>query len=303
MFNRPRVTRRVLERVLEANPQAVYLIADGPRPDHSDDQRLCEEVRKLAHSMEWKCPVVDVFAESNMGLRRRVSSGLDVVFQNEEQAIIVEDDCLADPSFFRYATELLGRFADEARVGIISGNNFLRGKRVTDHSYFFSPDVRIWGWATWRRVWSDFSETGLNYPWTAEEARSITEALQSPSRQNDLVADAAKSHSLNSWALPFVLHSLRRGYVNATPEVNLVTNIGFGAGSTHTKFESFTAEVPAETIAFPLRHPDDVVATPGVGQLQDRVEKMQWVVFPLRHPLDFLGRVSRYLWGVLRAKT
>ena len=295
MFNRPDTTKRVLERVLESRPSEVFLIADGPRPNHPDDQGLCDETRAVAQSLPWSCPVHTLFADKNMGLRQRVTSGLDWVFEHVESAIVVEDDCLADASFFDYATELLGRYRDNEQIGVISGNNFLRGRRMSNDSYYFTPDVRIWGWATWRRVWQDFSRDGLNHQWEESELETVLGQLGSKGRARALRADAMRAHKINSWALPFVLHSLRRGYKNIAPETNLVTNVGFGADSTHTKFESFTAEVPAGSITLPLRHPERIVSHPEEGVIQDRVARLQWIVFPLTHPIEFVARVLRYL--------
>lgn len=295
MFNRPEVTRATLARVAQAKPRALYLIADGPRPHLPSDVEVCEEVRQLATSLPWTCPVHTLFAESNMGLRARVASGLDWVFDHEDAAIVVEDDCVADSSFFPFASELLERYRDVKEVGIISGNNFLRGRRVTRDSYFFSADARIWGWATWRRVWQDFSREGLHHHWNAEDASAAVARLESSSRRRALVADAKRAHEIDSWALPFVLHFQKRNYLSAVPAVNLVTNVGFGEASTHTKFESFTAEVDAFSLTFPLIHPAEVAGLTGVGQLEDCLGRAQWWLFPLRHPWNFLGRVWRYV--------
>lgn len=295
LFNRPDVTAQVAQRVADARPQAVYLIADGPRSGVPEDQQLCELARQAAVSAPWECEVHTAFADTNMGLKSRVSSGLDWVFDHEESAIILEDDCLADPTFFPYATELLERFSKDNRVGMISGNNFLRGARVSEYSYFFSHDVRIWGWATWRRVWKDFSATGLDKDWSVRDVDKATALLANSRRRRAMRSMAQKVHALDSWALPFVLHCLNRGFLNVTPEANLVSNIGFGANSTHTTFESFTDELPADSITLPLRHPEQVSEASGVGQLEGRIALWQWVVFPLTHPIDFLGRVWRYL--------
>lgn len=294
MFNRPELTRQVAERVAQAKPQAVYLIADGPRPSHPTDVEACQATRDAVMSINWPCPVFTNFAEENLGLRRRVSTGLDWLFESVDAAIILEDDCLADSSFFPFATELLDRFRDDERVGLVSGNNFLRGARINDDSYFFASDARIWGWATWRRVWQDFSDSGLSRFWSEEEAQKVVSQLGSHQRQRDLVSDVGHIGQIDSWALPFVLHSLSRGYLNVVPRVNLVSNIGFGADSTHTKFENFVVDIPAESIDFPLTHPADVSDSPEAGRLEERISKRQWLWFPLRHPIDFLGRLFRY---------
>jgi len=299
LFNRPELTQRVVDEVVAANPKDVYLIADGPRPDHPDDERLCEEVRHIATQAPWTGTVHTDFSAQNLGLKRRVSTGLDWVFDHEEQAIILEDDCLPDPSFFRFAEELLDRYKTDERVGMISGNNFLWGAAISPDSYFFSPDVRIWGWATWRRVWRGFSETGLDKSRSRSEVANLLTAITSPTRNRSL-ARIQRNASKNSWAQPFLLHCLERGYVNPTPRANLVTNIGFGGDSTHTAFESFTAQVPRGSLSLPLTHPGQVAPADGLGPLESRAHWRRWVTFPLRHPLDFAGRVTRFLLGRLR---
>jgi hypothetical protein len=296
-FNRPDTTRRTLAAIRRARPTKLYLIQDGPRLDVPGEQALVEVTRNAAEELEGDCEVVPIYSDTNLGLRQRVTSGLDQVFSQEERAIILEDDCLANPSFFRFTDELLERFAEDERIGTISGNNFLRGKFVTDSSYFFSPDVRIWGWGTWRRVWQDFSANGLNYTWSPTEAATVLSGFPSPTRRKSLLRMASQSTTLDSWALPFVLHEQRRGHLSVVPEVNLVKNIGFGGRSTHTRFESFTDEIPTRRLEFPLRHPESVEVNDQAGKLEHALHRRMWLTFPLRHPLNFMGRVLRYLFA------
>lgn len=284
-----------MSSIRRAQPRTLYLVQDGPRTDRSGEAALVETTRRVAEDVDWECDVTSVYAEKNMGLRQRVATGLDKVFSEVERAIILEDDCVANESFFRFAQDMLEHYADDSRVGSVSGNNFLRGKTVTDDSYFFSPDVRIWGWATWRRVWQDFSSNGLTYQWSSDEAARILDGFPSPARRRTLIRMAEQAPTLNSWALPFVLHCQRREYVSVVPGVNLVKNIGFGSLSTHTRFESFTDDIPTRPLDFPLRHPAQVTQNATAGRLETRLHRRLWLVFPLRHPLNFLGRIARYL--------
>ena len=294
-FNRPLLTARTMEAIAVARPSRLFLVQDGPRHDVESDRVACDDARRVAEAIDWPCTVHKIYADHNLGLRARVASGLNQVFQQVDRAIIVEDDCVADPTFFRFATEMLDRYADDDRVGTVSGNNFLRGRRVTPDSYFFSPDVRIWGWATWRRVWQDFAEVGLDATWSEAEARDVLERIPSATRRRSIATMASQSHSINSWAVPFVLHAQKRRYLSVVPEVNLVTNVGFGQGSTHTRFESFTDGIPAQSIDFPLRHPAAVEPNADAGRLETRLQRRLWWTFPLFHPLDFAGRIVRYL--------
>ena len=89
----------------------------------------------------------------NLGCKVRISSGLDWVFEQVEEAIILEDDCLPHQTFFRFCEEMLKRYCDDQRIGMVSGDNFQFGYRGNKYSYYFSRYCMTWGWATWRDRW------------------------------------------------------------------------------------------------------------------------------------------------------
>ena len=107
-FNRPRLTRRTLEAIREAKPEELYLVADGPRSDRREDADLCAAVRAELEGVDWQCEVNRKFSELNLGCEANVELGLDWVFSHVERAIILEDDCIPDPSFFPFCEELSG---------------------------------------------------------------------------------------------------------------------------------------------------------------------------------------------------
>ncbi|HMB95212.1 MAG TPA: hypothetical protein VKK61_04160, partial [Tepidisphaeraceae bacterium] len=94
IFNRPETTRRVFERIREAQPTQLYVIADGPREGRPTDSDLCPQTRAILDSVDWDCQVVRNFSDSNLGCKRRVSSGITWLFEQVQEAIILEDDCL-----------------------------------------------------------------------------------------------------------------------------------------------------------------------------------------------------------------
>ena len=164
VFNRPEATRRVFAAVAAARPNHLLVVADGPRPDRKGERQLCDEVRKIVSAVDWPCKVETSFSEENLGCRRRIISGLDWVFSLVEEAIILEDDCLPDPTFFPYCTELLERYRDCDQVGIIGGFNPLPQSFPLPYSYYFTRQVLIWGWATWRRTWQKYDAHLTTWP-------------------------------------------------------------------------------------------------------------------------------------------
>jgi hypothetical protein len=156
VFNRPDPTAQVFAAIREAQPSQLFLISDGPRANRPDDLEKCRAVRAVIDQVDWPCDVQTNYAEKNMGCKYRVASGLDWVFSVVEEAIILEDDCLPHPSFFKYCEELLEKYRDDRRIGIISGHNNLFGYRRSADSYYYSNIPYIWGWATWRRTWEAY---------------------------------------------------------------------------------------------------------------------------------------------------
>lgn len=256
VFNRPEHTRRLLAALRVAQPAHVFIVADGPRPEVADDAARCAEVRALCESeMVWPAEVQRDFAKENLGLRRRVSSGLDWVFTQAEEAIILEDDCIPHPSFFPFCAELLARYREDERVGVVTGDNFQPQPFVCEASYYFSKYPHCWGWATWRRAWRHFDNRMALWP-ELRDSDWLGGLFANPSDQSHwrTLFDSAHAGTLNSWAFPWVFACWAHTQLTATPQVNLVQNIGFGAGATHT-VAALSPTAESAGLDFPLTHP------------------------------------------------
>src|SRR5690349_2048344 len=128
VFNRPETTARVFEAIRAAQPPRLYVAADGPRASRIGESERCDLTRRIASAVDWPCDITTLFRAANLGCKNAVSSAISWFFEHEEEGVILEDDCLPDPSFFRYCDELLAHYRDDTRIGLISGNNFQFGK-------------------------------------------------------------------------------------------------------------------------------------------------------------------------------
>lgn len=252
-FNRPDLTRIIFERIRQAKPRVLMVIADGPRAGNPNDAHTCKAVRRIAEQVNWPCELLKNYSETNLGCGRRVASGIDWVFQNVNEAIILEDDCLPGPGFFRFCVELLARYREDDRVMQISGSNFLFGRRFTQHSYYFSRYPLCWGWATWRRAWQHFDfEMGA---WKVDPERCLARFDNHAERAFwRSVWDRVAGGRVDTWDYQWALAVFRANGLAATPATNLITNIGFGAGATHTRSGLLALCPKATAIKFPLRH-------------------------------------------------
>jgi hypothetical protein len=229
IFNRPDTTRQVLESIRAARPPALYVAADGPRSKVEGDERLCLEARRAAMVVDWPCEVHTLVRDKNAGCALNTSGGISWFFEHVEEGIILDDDCVPSASFYRFCQELLGFYGHEPRIMHIAGNSHQYGRRRGSGSYYFSRYANFWGWATWRRAWKHF-DASLTPPWELKD----------------------------DWSAPWQLSMERANGIAIVPNINLVKNVGYGAGATHTTALEPSAFVEAGELSFPLLHPRQV---------------------------------------------
>jgi hypothetical protein len=262
IFNRPDTTSRVFEAIRQAKPPLLLVVADGARSSKSGEAKKCAAVRAIIDGVDWNCEVRTNYSDVNLGCKRRVSSGIDWVFEQVEEAIILEDDCLPDPSFFPYCEELLEKYRHDTRIMVISGDNFQFGrKQRTSDSYYFSRYNHVWGWATWRRAWK-YYDVDMKLWNTVRDGGWLKDILGDNSAINLWRNNFQSIHDVkvDTWDYQWTFSCWIQSGLTILPNVNLISNIGFGVGSTHTiNSASKLANLPVKSISLPLKHPKFVV--------------------------------------------
>ena len=274
MWRRPDTTARVIDAIRAARPRRLLVVANAPRPGVEGEEELCEKTRALLETVDWHCEVRTDFAGSHLSQTERIESGLDWVFGQVEQAIVLEDDCVPDPSFFPYCDELLERYRDDERVMSISGDNFQFEDPASEDSYYFSRFPQTWGWATWRRAWEGHDREMSAWP-ELRDSGWLEQIFDEPN------AAAYWAHFLeanyrdrDAWDRAWLLTSLMREAVHAIPNVNLVSNIGFREDATHThpEYAGLFADLPTAPVEFPLRHPASLEPNAAADEYTDRLQ-------------------------------
>jgi hypothetical protein len=257
IFRRPELTARVFERIAAARPKTLLVVADGPR-DETDAER-CAETRAIIDRVDWPCEVIRNYSDVNLGVAVRGATGITWALSLYERAIIVEDDCLPDPTFFRYAEELLERYATDPRVMMVAGSSFVDPRYVKD-SYYFSHYPRIWGWATWRRAWDKYDYEMKDWPqyrgtgWLEDKFQSKAVAEFWAERFDRMLFGKHVG-----WDFQWQFICFRENGLVATPRTNLITNIGMGVDAAHLNDPNNPfGNHPAIPLDFPLRHPASV---------------------------------------------
>jgi len=261
VFNRPETTRKVFAEIAKARPHKLLVVADGPRHDRPSERDRCAEVRKIIEGVDWDCEVLTNYAAENMGCAHRISSGIDWVFENVDEAIFLEDDCLPHPSFFRFCDEMLNRFRNNDKIMTISGDNFQFGSRPSNYSYYFSRYVHIWGWASWRRAWKFYDVQMALWPEMKKAGwlYSVFDSKRDARYWEDVFEQACLGRT-GTWDYQWLFACWQKSGLSVIPSVNLVSNIGFGAGATHTgKGGGKVAAMATQTMTFPLANPPAII--------------------------------------------
>lgn len=262
IFNRPDTTERVFAEIARAKPPKLLVVADGARLDCAGEMENVAAARAVLQRVNWDCEVLTNFSDVNLGCKKRVSSGIDWVFGHVEEAIILEDDCLPHPTFFRFCQELLQRYRHDQRVSQIDGVNLQFGHRVNSDSYYFSRNCHIWGWATWRDRWQGCYDVDMKqWPAIRDEGR-LADWFCSAAEQKhwNSIFEKLYCNEIDTWDHQWTFGCRLAGRLSVLPNVNLVSNIGFGSGATHTKGVSVLANMPVKEMCFPLEHPQGIFA-------------------------------------------
>ena len=256
VYNRPDNTRRVIEVLRLAKPRRMLIIADGPANGKAADAEHCTEVLQVIQGIDWETKIDFNVSPINLGCRKRIQTGLSWAFNLVDEAIILEDDCLPDPTFLPFCTQLLQKYRDEKTVGLIGGANFQFGRNSVAESYFFSRYPLLWGWAAWRRTW-DIYDPDLEL-WDGErDALLLSELLADPLAEAywKRILDQVKS-GFDTWDYSLVFSCWRANLLAIQPSMNLVENTGFGGRATHTHAAtSVFANISTHEMPFPLIHP------------------------------------------------
>jgi hypothetical protein len=263
VFNRLDTTSIVFEAIRKVQPKKLYIAADGPRTNNASDAEKCKLTRDLVVKVDWDCELKTLFREENLGCGLGPANAYDWFFEHEEEGIILEDDCLPDPTFFQYCQEMLEKYRYDTRIMHITGSNFQKGwQNDKDYSYYFSLYPHEWGWATWRRAWKLYDFRVQKYP-ELNRKNYFKGYFDSWLERKYRLAKIARSYNnpdANWWDYQWSFALFSNSGLSIIPNVNLIENIGFGTDATHTLSTSDELKQnKAQPVQFPLKHPPFII--------------------------------------------
>lgn len=257
-FNRSEIALQSFQSIREIKPKYLYLACDGPRVSVPGEEKKVEALRKsILSQINWDCDVHTLFQSSNLGCGKGVYSAINWLFENEELGIILEDDCIASLSFFKYAEEMLNKYKYDERIGMIAGYNSINDIKYP-YSYIFSRYKSCWGWASWRRAWKNMN---LNMTWrTTKLANSIINNMGDSGKDASgwkFKINAIDNDFVSAWDWQWYFSLSAQNQLCIYPALNQISNIGNDKSATHTSFSNIT--IPNYSLPFPLTNPPYVV--------------------------------------------
>jgi len=293
-FNRPKNTQLIFDQIKKIQPSKLYFSVDGPRGNNSDDIIKCKEVKNITKQIDWNCELKTKFSNTNLGCGRGPASGITWFFENEHEGIILEDDMMPDLIFFNYCKSLLEKYRNNKDIHIISGGNIFKSYSK-ENSYYFSRATRMWGWATWERVWKNFdfdvkcdkielAKALADFNINATYVRLITNFYSK--------VFSVDKRSYWDFQVDYMLFINRA--INIMPNSHLVGNTGFSEEGTHTKSYSSICEKDIDySRFFPLKHPLQIT----VDEECDKTTfRKTYYISPIR---VYRGKIKKVLKSIL----
>ncbi len=276
-FNRPHKIKKVIQALSAIKPKRVFISIDGAREGNSRDEANQQEILNIIKKIDWQSKVQVNRMKKNLGCKNAVSSAITWFFDQVESGIILEDDCIPNESFFKFAAEMLEKYKSTPQVMSIAGSSLVKNITV-ESSYYFSSTPICWGWATWKHAWKHFDVHMRDWPQFKKD-KQLELHFNNTTVQEYWTKIFDKTHAgkIDTWDYQWVFAILRSNGICITPTKNLVTNVGFDQESTHTKLAHIDhAYRQSVELEFPLKHPKSTI----VDQDIDNIVQSQLYAIP-----------------------
>lgn len=240
IFRRPDLTRKVLTRIIKSNPSKLYIFADGHR--NKNEEKQVNETRQIVEELlnsNNKIEITKVYRKRNLGLKKSIIKGLNKVFQREDAAIILEDDCLPSLQFFDFCNLALYNGKDDHDINTVCGTNILQnthGEGDCLISRYFVP----WGWALWKRSWELYKKISDEELFSLVHKKKLSKVLAWYLLE---AYKLSQKGEIKAWSYRMVITQIVKDKFSLYPPNNTVNNLGFGDRSSNSLFKTTAASL------------------------------------------------------------
>ena len=294
VFNRLETTKKVFKEISKAKPPRLYIASDGARSNLQNETFIVKSIRDhILKNIDWKCEVKTLFRKKNLGCKYAVTSAITWFFENEDQGIILEDDCLPSKSFFWYCEELLNKYKNNNSIYLISGETHSSKFLKKGEDYSFCKYPLLWGWASWKRAWKNYDPEMTDWPEKKIEVINSVSKYKSTINFWKINFERMYNKEIDTWDYQLAYLLLKKNAKCIFPKLNLITNIGFGLDATRTNdINSDAANRQRFEINIPLNHFTHPKSEERVNKFYDLNE------FSLKN--SFVHYINKKIYNFLR---
>jgi hypothetical protein len=274
-FKRIETTKRVINVIKQIQPKKFYVLSDAGR--NAEENKMVSICRNMIESeVDWTCDFIKYYAKENRGVYKNIGLGAEWVFEREENAIFLEDDCLPDITFFAYCRQLLQEYRQNENVLWICGTNYLeKYNNNYNDDYMFTSHLLPCGWASWSQKFLHYYDAEFKL-FTPENLSSVKHTYECKALfKQQIRSIESEINTQNrygvptSWDFQMILSLRVNGMYGISPSCNLIRNIGADVNSTHggTSLNNVMTkrfcEIPTHPISLPLKTNKEVKIDPG----------------------------------------
>jgi hypothetical protein len=281
VFNRPKCVELLINSIAQVKPAYLFVSVDGPRVNYVDDiENINQTIHVIKSLVSWDCELVFNISQNNQGVKMGPFNAIKWFFNLNEMGVILEDDCIPSVTFFNFCEEMLKKYKNDTRIGLISGRNDCDDISLSE-SYFFSTSGSIWGWASWARVIDQYEVNEINYLDNINKNlfSSTLDSMQANRLAYHLKWAIFDNFLIKTW--DYQLHAyLKLNYhLYIIPKVNLIKNVGFGADATHTKSIEKRTNLNSKNLQLPIIHPKWVFPNRELSRRIYRADSNKWFIW------------------------
>ncbi len=270
-FTRSDTFQQVFNEVRKARPSRLFLFQDGARGER--DKAGIEACRQIVsdENIDWECEVCRNYQDHNLGCMVAGYTSHQWAFSLADKCMVLEDDVVPSQSFFPFCKEMLDRYENDERITMISGFNVDEVTPDIPYDYFFTSAFSIWGWASWRRVVSQWDEkyTFLDDSFSMKQLDALIRQRGYRSTFIQMCRDHRDSGHPQFESVFWATMLFNSGMA-IMPSKNMINNIGASADSAHySEFKTMPKRLKQlftmkrYDLEFPLRHPHYVIEEVG----------------------------------------
>ncbi len=253
-------------------------------------------------AIDWPTEVRRSYHSENAGAWASNYHALRWAFSLYDKCVVLEDDSTPSVTFIPFCKELLDRYENDLRIAMIAGFNH---EETTDfpYDYLFTSVMPVWGWASWRRVISQW-DGKYSVVDDDESMRQLENLVKSRRYGWKEMVKKMRRHKQTGQPIYETLlwsYMTLNSCLTIVPARNMIQNNAVSSESAHfqTSFKTLPRRMqklltmPCYDVTFPLRHPKNVIED---AKYKERVFRiMAW-----EHPMIKTGRSLEELYRNIR---